>query len=138
MKENYLLIKRGYYWRPNSQGYTAFKNEAGRYSLEDAQASLDGGSRMIHEDEAEMFSPAADVGQMLEFYKAAYKQAITNKEMVENCSKEINRLSEICRLAHIQSLMNGRFAFEQGHDIYGKSFEELADQLEKYAMPDAS
>jgi len=36
MSEQFLIEKRGYYYRPNAQGYTALKEEAGRYSFEDA------------------------------------------------------------------------------------------------------
>jgi hypothetical protein len=31
----WLLMKRGLYWRPNSQGYTGLKSEAGRYTDEE-------------------------------------------------------------------------------------------------------
>jgi hypothetical protein len=31
----WLLLKRGLYWRPNSQGYTGLKSEAGRYTDEE-------------------------------------------------------------------------------------------------------
>lgn len=32
-KDRCLLVKRGYYWRPNGQGYTIFKEDAGVYDL---------------------------------------------------------------------------------------------------------
>jgi hypothetical protein len=34
--DRYLIRKDGYYYRPNAQGYTASKTEAGRYTLEEA------------------------------------------------------------------------------------------------------
>ncbi|MDB6118572.1 MAG: hypothetical protein JWO08_2353 [Verrucomicrobiaceae bacterium] len=34
--DQWLLIKRGYYWRPDSKGYTSRISEAGRYTLEEA------------------------------------------------------------------------------------------------------
>ena len=57
----YLICKYGGYYRPNAQGYTAHKAEAGRYTLTEAIAhshpnGLDGprdGMTYIHEDEAE-------------------------------------------------------------------------------------
>jgi hypothetical protein len=36
MNEMYLIEKKGYYYRPNAEGYTVLKSEAGRYSFEDA------------------------------------------------------------------------------------------------------
>ncbi|MCB5201704.1 hypothetical protein LH464_04325 [Neorhizobium sp. T786] len=42
MAEDWLIRKNGYYYRPNSQGYTCFVHEAGRYTKEDAEAERDG------------------------------------------------------------------------------------------------
>lgn len=36
-QEEYVLLKRGYFYRPNAAGYTDRIAEAGRYSLEEAQ-----------------------------------------------------------------------------------------------------
>lgn len=36
-EKQYLITKRGAYYKPNSQGYTIFKFDAGRYTLADAQ-----------------------------------------------------------------------------------------------------
>ncbi len=33
---DYLIRKNGYYYRPNAQGYTSSKADAGRYTLEEA------------------------------------------------------------------------------------------------------
>lgn len=35
--DDFLLIKKGYYYRPNNRGYTALKREAGRYTREQAE-----------------------------------------------------------------------------------------------------
>ena len=32
----FLIMKNGYYYRPNAAGYTSNKSEAGRFSLEEA------------------------------------------------------------------------------------------------------
>ena len=32
----FLIMKNGYYYRPNAAGYTSNKEEAGRYTLEEA------------------------------------------------------------------------------------------------------
>lgn len=55
--EIHLLIKRGFYYRPNSAGYTGVKREAGRYALVRAAVeSLHDGVTMINEDDAPQFS----------------------------------------------------------------------------------
>ena len=60
MSENeqprYLLVKRGLYYRPNSQGYTGVKARAGRYQAEDAWDC--GTVTAVHEDDAPEFAPA--------------------------------------------------------------------------------
>lgn len=56
----YLLMKRGLYWRPNSQGYTGLKREAGRYTEEQAKAWADHDrteTKAIHENDAPRFAP---------------------------------------------------------------------------------
>lgn len=52
----FLLVKRGLYYAPNNNGYTAIKARAGRYREVDALGLA--GVSAIHEDEAPMFSPA--------------------------------------------------------------------------------
>jgi hypothetical protein len=57
----WLLVKRGFYWRPEGMGYTAFKAEAGRYTDADAAMIVDEpgeGTSRIRYDDAEEFSPA--------------------------------------------------------------------------------
>lgn len=56
---SYLIVKRGYYYRPNEQGYTSSAIQAGRYTLTEAEKithpnGVDGprdGMTFIHEDE---------------------------------------------------------------------------------------
>lgn len=36
MTEEYLIRKNGYWYRPNAQGYTLCKDDAGRFSLDEA------------------------------------------------------------------------------------------------------
>ena len=65
MGEQFLIEKRGLYYRPESAGYTGLKCEAGRYDL-DAVAmhfpNMDSpnqdGMRFYREDEAPEFSPS--------------------------------------------------------------------------------
>lgn len=36
MNENYMVIKDGYFYRPDSKGYTALKRDAGRFTETEA------------------------------------------------------------------------------------------------------
>lgn len=55
----YLIKKRGYWYRPNAQGYTGSKSDAGRFTLDEAERLThpngpDGprdGLSYVHEDE---------------------------------------------------------------------------------------
>jgi hypothetical protein len=52
----FLLVKRGLYYRPDNQGYTGKKSEAGRYFETDAWPC--GTVTAIHQDEAGEYAPA--------------------------------------------------------------------------------
>ena len=54
MAREYLLVKQGLYYRPNSKGYTGVKDCAGRYL--ESEAILDAGVVAIHESVAPDFS----------------------------------------------------------------------------------
>jgi hypothetical protein len=56
----YLLMKRDLYERPNHKGYTGIKDEAGRYSLQEAleHAEWNGWANVIHENDAPEFTKA--------------------------------------------------------------------------------
>lgn len=41
MNKLFVIIKNGYYWRPNSQGYTASRFHAGFYTEEEAKEVCD-------------------------------------------------------------------------------------------------
>lgn len=66
MSDQFLIEKRGLYYRPDARGYTGLKREAGRYTFEEAAERVgpngpDGpqdGMGMWHEDEAPEFSSA--------------------------------------------------------------------------------
>ncbi len=53
--QHFLLVKRGLYYRPNNQGYTGIKENAGRYHESDA--SPDSGVHAIHESDAPIYAP---------------------------------------------------------------------------------
>jgi hypothetical protein len=56
----YLLMKRDLYERPNHKGYTGIKDEAGRYSLQEAieHAEWNDWANVIHERNAPDFTKA--------------------------------------------------------------------------------
>lgn len=58
----FLIMKRGLYYRPDDNGYTGIKEEAGRYSLPETAVrfpmSDDSGRSFIHEGDAPEYSPA--------------------------------------------------------------------------------
>lgn len=63
---NFLIEKRGLYYRPESAGYTGLKSDAGRYSFDEAAEIVgpngpDGsqdGMAMWREDDAPEYSPS--------------------------------------------------------------------------------
>lgn len=55
LEPRFLLMKRGLYYRPDNNGYTGLKSEAGRYR--ENEAYPDGGVTAIHENDAEEFAP---------------------------------------------------------------------------------
>lgn len=54
MGKNYLLEKRGLYYRPDNAGYTGIKEHAGRYLAADAEGLSN--VTAIHEDQAPEYS----------------------------------------------------------------------------------
>ncbi len=60
--QDYLLIKRDLYWRPNSQGYTGIRSEAGRYSQSEAASRVGDGVTMVLASEAPEYSSGCDLG----------------------------------------------------------------------------
>lgn len=100
MSEKFLLIKRGLYWRPDAQGYTGVKSEAGRYSCEEAVARCQrgcGAVTMISEAVAPKYSVACSfeakflaeeaenkilnnqVAALMEFVKRHSREHLTNQ-----------------------------------------------------------
>lgn len=58
-ERRYLLVKRGLYYGADNMGYTGVKEQAGRYTQDDADFYADDDCvTAIIEDEAPMFAPA--------------------------------------------------------------------------------
>lgn len=60
MGDDWLIIKRGLFWRPNGCGYTGIRDEAGRYSHAYASARAESGvCTIMRAAEAPEFLPVA-------------------------------------------------------------------------------
>ena len=70
----YLLVKRGLYYRPDSAGYTGLKSEAGRYPAQRADPLA--GVTAIYEDKAPFFSPGCDWATKLELMAKVLRQQV--------------------------------------------------------------
>lgn len=57
--DGYLITKRGLYYRPGAMGYTGLRDNAGRYTLAEAQDHADplSGVSYVHESQAPEVSP---------------------------------------------------------------------------------
>lgn len=85
MAEDYprgwLLVKRGLFERPDRAGYTGLRDQAGRFTLEEARSITrdpEDGITMLHETEAPMFSAVADM-HVVARYLAGQVTRLTNE-----------------------------------------------------------
>jgi hypothetical protein len=65
MSAKFLIIKRGLYYRPQAKGYTNFKEEAGRFTLEEVAVRFPNkdsdnqdGMYFMHEDDSPEYAPS--------------------------------------------------------------------------------
>jgi hypothetical protein len=58
-EDAWLLVKRGLFYRPNNSGYTGIRDEAGRYSRQDADEHMAAGGKAMREADAPEFMPGA-------------------------------------------------------------------------------
>lgn len=75
----WVLVKRGLYWRPNGQGYTGLKRDAGRYAEAEAGDYADHGdgtTKMLLAEAPEI-APACYDDIALEYYKERAEAAET-------------------------------------------------------------
>ncbi|MCK1322101.1 hypothetical protein IVA94_14615 [Bradyrhizobium sp. 156] len=57
--DDWLLVKRGLFYRPNYMGYTGIRDEAGRYSGKAADEHMAAGGKAVREADAPEFMPEA-------------------------------------------------------------------------------
>lgn len=102
-EHDWLIVKRDLYFRPNCQGYTGIRDEAGRYSREIAQQHADHGEcTMVRASEAPEFLPAAYndlVIKHLSNQKASLIEALTEIEDLGANGATAARLGNIAHAA---------------------------------------
>ena len=81
------LKKRGYWYRPDACGYTSRENEAGRYTIEEAQehAHPDGDPVTIHRFTTPNYAESLDACREFEDFSTGEEWAVY-----------INTLTEVC------------------------------------------
>lgn len=82
----FLLIKRGLYYRPNDCGYTGIRDHAGRYTFDEAKSRAINGVMMMRADKAPEFSEAC-------FDDLARKHLAEQRDKFRDALREIRRLN---------------------------------------------
>lgn len=119
----FLLMKRGLFYRPGSQGYTGVKLLAGRFHEHEARP--DCGVTAIHEDKAPMFAECANP----ETAKDWAEQHIRELEARLARYKEALTPSTETKAAYI-----GEFTFSRSRMVYDEH-GELVEQIETITVP---
>ncbi|WP_226560770.1 hypothetical protein [Salipiger thiooxidans] len=125
MSDQFLIEKRGMYYRPEAQGYTGLKRHAGRYSFEEAVLHVgpngpDGpqdGISMWCENEAPEFSSACawDIKLMER----------TRRETIEACRKAVSGARENVIHSGVVAYVDG---VREGHRRSEDAISALLDQ----------
>lgn len=131
MSDQFIIEKAGFYYRPNSQGYTGLKREAGRYSFEEAALEVgpngpDGsqdGLSMWREDEAPQFSGCCS-------WEARLAERV-RKQALEDALAAINKARENVIHSGVIAYVDG---VRKGHDRAEDAVNEL---LTPYATEDS-
>ncbi len=78
MADRFLLLKGGYFFRPECRGYTASKAEAGVFTRAEAEASCAGSSEvsMLKYEHAEEVAPICTTGMAPEGMPSTRFQAL--------------------------------------------------------------
>ncbi|MCR9276227.1 MULTISPECIES: hypothetical protein [unclassified Mameliella] len=97
----FLILKRGLYYRPEAKGYTALKEHAGRYSLDEVAVRMpngpDGsndGISFIAEDDAPDCAPSADVSIVADYWQ---RKATEYASQVEDMKAALANAAEGAR-----------------------------------------
>ena len=81
----YVILKRGYYFRPNAMGYTAFLEEAGLYDFDDVQGYCDNVECTYQlASDAKALSPMCGPEDGMRFYKRKYQELLAKTKEEEN------------------------------------------------------
>jgi hypothetical protein len=91
---NYLLVKRGLYYRPNNKGYTGIKEYAGRYEKSDERPESN--ILAIHEDDAPEFSESCWPEIKEEYYKDKMSEL---KLKIADILSEVDNTIKLCPIS---------------------------------------
>jgi len=132
--EVWLILKRGYYYRPDNCGYTAIKSEAGRYSLEETAVHFpnesDSGLSFIHEDKADDYSPACDVITKLQHQNKILRQERDELALVIMGGEDAPGLAASLSVEELQKLQLDNQASAKAFHEYDLS-QARSDALEE-------
>jgi len=129
----YLLVKRGLYWRPDSQGYTGIKKQAGRYFETDA--SPDSGTTAIHESEAADFSPACWPETIIQCLQDDLARKAASADRLAEAAESL-----LARMFGTYTARNGRQVGIQGDDgekcwiVHSDDIETLRQALNEWSQ----
>lgn len=120
----WLIRKDGYYYRPNCQGYTTRKIEAGRYTKQkaDAEAAVEPWHMSaIHQDEVPDEPAVADFAAQIAALEAELAEAKAERDAA---------------LSGIKNITVAHQAAHQAHTAAEARAEKMAEALEPFARAD--
>lgn len=120
----YVVLKRGLFWRPNDQGYTNVFNEAARYTREEAMERCHGGEEPVTMEHVSKYGATQEDRELREFLFGlhGYQSGLTGLDL---CDLDVRRLK-----AHVARATE-RLREELNRSTYesAKLFKELNNEL---------
>jgi plasmid stability protein len=109
VSDGWLLVKRGLYWRPNAQGYTGLKEEAGVYSDEQSAAYRDHDdvevTIRIRASEADDIAPGCSAETEARYWKKRAETAEAERDMLAKAASVFSKWTlETSTLGGIEKL----------------------------------